>query len=205
MIIDAVRLPTSVEKGVRGGPMFNTSVLRTDGGVTSTNQNWTYPLYSGQAGYGIRTKEDMFDVLDFFYARRGRYRGFLFRDWSDYELVDEVIGTGDGSEDDFQIVRTYTDSISSFIRPISRPIEFNTTGGPDLTVKVAGVTVGLANWSLQPGGIIHLSTPPTLGQIVTVNGEFDIPVQFGSDHLPLEMELWNVGTIPQIPIIEVRE
>lgn len=204
MIIDAVRLPTTVEKGVRGGPMFNTSVLRTDGGVTSTNQNWVYPLYSGQAGYGIRTKEDMFDVLDFFYARRGRYRGFLFRDWSDYELVNEVIGTGDGVEDDFQIVRTYTDTISSFLRPISRPIEFNTTGGPDLNVYVGGVLQGLSAWSLQPGGIIHFTVPPASGSI-TINGEFDIPVQFGSDHLPLEMELWNVGTIPQIPIIEVRE
>lgn len=205
MLIDAVRLPTTVEKGVRGGPMFSTAVNRTDGGVTSTNQNWTYPLYSGQAGYGIRSKEDLFDVLDFFYARRGRLRGFLFKDWSDYELVNELIGTGTGALQDFQIVRNYADSVTPFIRKITRPIEFGTDGSPDLVVSVSGVPISNTLWSLQPGGIVHFTIAPIAAAPITINGEFNIPVQFGSDHLPLEMELWNVGTIPQIPLMEVRE
>ena len=89
MIIDAVRMPVDVERGVRGGPQFSTIVNRTDGGALVTNQNWSYPLYRGQVGYGIQSKENLRDVIKFFYARRGRLRGFLFRDWSDYQFDGE--------------------------------------------------------------------------------------------------------------------
>lgn len=201
MIIDDVRLPTNVEKGVRGGPQFNTVVLRTDGGTTQTNQNWQYPLYMGNIGYGIRMKEDLFDVINFFWARRGRLRGFRFRDWSDYELVDEVIGTGDGVTRDFQCTRVYDDLALPFTRKITRPVE------DECTVKVDGVTVSPSNWGVNSGGIIHFgpAATPALGATITISGNFDIPVHFGSDKLDVEMELWNVGSIPTIPIIEVRE
>lgn len=199
MIIDAASLPTSVEKGVKGGPMFSTSVHSTDGGVTSTNQNWTYPLYHGQIGYGIRSKADLNSVIQFFFARRGRARGFLFRDWSDYELVNENIGTGNGVLTNFQITRTYTDTVLPFIRRITRPIEAG------LNVYKDAVLVDLSAWSLLSGGIVSFVTPPANGVIVTATGEFDVPVQFSSDQLDIEMDLWNVGSIPSIPIREVRE
>jgi len=204
MIIDAVRLPMDIERGVKGGPQFNTSVLMTDGGVTSTNQNWQYPLYRGAVGYGVQTREDLQDVMNFFWARRGRARGFLFRDWQDFLLVDEVLGTGDGAIDDFQIVRTYGDTIAPFVRPITRPIESG-TGLPTLQVSIDGVQVGLSTWSLQTGGIVHFTVPPALGEIVTINGAFDIPVHFATDNLETVMELEDVGSVPLFPIAEVRE
>lgn len=199
MIIDATRLPVDVERGVRGGPQFSTTVLRTDGGSLSTNQNWTYPLYRGQVGYGIQSKANLRDVLNFFYARRGRLRGFLFRDWSDYEFDLDEIGTGDGVETDFQCSRVYTDSILSFTRPITRPIESG------LNVYDDGSLVDLSAWSLVSGGIIRFVTPPVTGHTITVSGEFDVPVHFAQDGLDLEMEVWNAGSIPNIPIEEVRE
>jgi uncharacterized protein (TIGR02217 family) len=202
MVIDEVQLPTTVEKGVRGGPQFNTVVLRTDGGRTSTNQNWTYPLYVGQVGYGIRSKTDLFDVINFFWARRGRLRGFLFKDWSDYEFAGDQIGTGNGVEDDFQIVRIYDDDALPFSRVITRPIE------DTLVVKVNGVTVSTSNWSITTGGILHFAPAavPANGHAVTIDsGEFNIPVMFGTDRLETQMELYNVGNIPNLPILEVRE
>lgn len=199
MIIDAVRMPVDVERGVRGGPQFNTIVNRTDGGSLVTNQNWNYPLYRGQVGYGIQSKDNLRDIIRFFYARRGRLRGFLFRDWSDYEFEGETLGTGNGVVTDFQCIRYYADSVLPFTRPIKRPIEST------LTVYANGVAVPDANWSLETGGIIRFSVAPANGVVITLTGEFDVPVHFAQDTLDVEMEIWNAGSIPNIPIEEVRE
>lgn len=204
MIIDPVRLPMDIERGVKGGPQFNTSVLMTDGGNTDTNQNWTLPLYRGNIGYGVQTKENLDDIINFFWARRGRLRGFLFRDWSDFKLTAQQIGVGDGVETDFQIVRTYTDTVLPFTRTITRPVE-NGTGLPTLHVSVNGVQLGLSSWSLQPFGVVRITVPPVAAAVITVDGVFDIPVQFATDMLEQEMWLEDVGAIPQIPIVEIRE
>lgn len=205
MIIDNIRLPQDIERGVKGGPQFNTSVLMTDGGNIDTNQNWQYPLYRGNIGYGVQTKDNLDTVINFFWARRGRWRGFLFRDWSDFKLVNQpVLGAVNGSNKDYQIIRRYTDSVLPFDRIITRPLE-NGTGEPTLHVSVDGVQINLSLWSLQPGGIVRFTVAPTVGQVITVNGVFDIPVQFATDFLEQEMWLEDVGSIPNIPIIEVRE
>lgn len=200
MIIDSVRLPEDVERGVRGGPLFSTSVLRSDGGGTSTNQNWTYPLYQGRIGYGLQSKSSLIAVQNFFWARRGRLRGFLFRDWSDYELTNQQIGVGDGVTLNWPIVRTYSDTVLPFTRPITRPIEAG------LNVYIDGVLLSLASWSLLAGGIVRIPVAVGVGDIITVSdGFFDIPVMFNTDQLDMEMQLWNAGSVPEIPISEVRE
>jgi uncharacterized protein (TIGR02217 family) len=199
MIIDAVRMPVDVERGVRGGPQFSTIVNRTDGGSLVTNQNWSYPLYRGQIGYGIQSKDNLRDVIKFFYARRGRLRGFLFRDWSDYQFDGETLGTGNGATVDFSCIRYYADDVLPFTRPIKRPIEST------LVVYDNGVAVSESLWSLITGGIIRFSIAPLNGHVITLQGEFDIPCHFASDTLDVEMEIWNAGSIPNIPIEEVRE
>lgn len=201
MIIDSVRLPIDIERGVVGGPQFNTMVLRTDGGVTSTNQAWTYPLYTGNVGYGVQTKENLNEVINFFYARRGRLRGFLFRDWSDYLLTpDEVIGTGDGVEHNFTITKTYADSVLPFTRIITRPVQSS------LVVKDNGAVVSAGAYSVLSSGLLHFVTAPLAAHVITISsGEFDIPVMFGMDKLDISMLIWSVGSIPTIPIQEVRE
>lgn len=199
MVIDAVRLPVDVERGAEGGPMFNTAVLITDGGQNSTNQEWSLPLYRGQIGYGIQSKTLFTAVVKFFYARRGRLRGFLFKDWSDYEITAGALGTGDGTTQNFQINKIYTDTILPFTRPITRPIQSS------IVVSVNGTPISGSNWSLLTGGIIRFNVAPTLGQVLTVTCEFDIPVRFDTDHLNVRMEIFNAGTIPNLPIVEVRE
>ncbi len=200
MVIDDTRLPIDVERGVKGGPQFNTIVLRSDGGNVSTNQNWQYPLYSGNVGYGIQSKSELDKVIRFFWARRGRLRGFLFRDWSDYTMELETLGIGDGAQRDFPIIKTYTDNVSSFVRPIKRPIEST------LEVYVGGALVPESDWSLLDGDTIRFGLSHIPGATsVAVSGEFDIPVMFMSDKLDISMEIWNAGSIPSIPIMEVRE
>lgn len=199
MIIDNVRLPIDVEQGVKGGPMFNTTINMTDGGFIIANQNWEYPLYQGNVGYGISDRADLEDVIAFFYARRGRLRGFLFRDWSDYQFTAENLGTGDGVERNFQVIRTYQDTVIDFERPLKYPIESS------MTVYLDGSPVAGSAWSLLSTGEVRFTTAPTVGQIVTATGEFNIAARFLTDTLEIDMSIFDVGAIPAIPIAEVRE
>jgi uncharacterized protein (TIGR02217 family) len=199
MIIDNVRLPIDVERGAKGGPLFSTTINVADGGAVSANQNWSYPLYVGNISYGIQTKENLLDVIDFFWARRGRLRGFLFRDWADYEMVNEPLGTGDGVEQNFQCIRRYADTVLPFDRPLKYPIEST------MTVYLDGTPVSDSAWSLLSTGEVRFTTAPTVGQVVTASGEFNIACRFMQDQLEIQMEVWNVGAIPSISIMEVRE
>ena len=54
-------------------------------------------------------------------------------------------------------------------------------------------------------GIIAMVTPPAGGEIVGVIAEFDVPVRFNTDQLAINMAIFDAGSIPAIPLVEIRE
>ena len=92
MGFDEVRLPTNIEIGAQGGPQFNTTIIALSSGFEKRNINWADSKGTWDIGYSIRYKEDLDIVIQFFYARRGRANGFRFKDWSDFELPQQLIG-----------------------------------------------------------------------------------------------------------------
>lgn len=194
--IDNVRLPENIERGAVGGPRFNTALVTLDGGYEQTQQNWEVPRRAWQIGYGVQSKEDYEDVLAFFMARRGRARGFRFKDWSDYEIVNQQIGTGDATEDQFQIYKRYDDTALPFDRPITQVVSGT------LTVTLNGTPT--TSYTLLSGGIIDFVSPPGSGVVIRVSCEFDIPVRFDNDQITVNLVWSEAGSIPSIGIIEVR-
>lgn len=198
MAFHDVRLPDDVERGASGGPEFNTTIIGMSSGREQRNIDWEEVRSSWELSYGIQDKQDFDAVKAFFYARRGKGYGFRFKDWGDFELADEPIGFGDGVENDFPISKTYeTGGPMPYIRLITRPIQ------PTLLVRIDGVETG--SWSLQPGGIIRLSSPLDDSATLTVSGEFDVPVRFDTDKFQLILETSEAGAIGSLPIVELRE
>ena len=197
-----VRLPDDIERGSAGGPGFHTSILAMRNGHESRNIDWSLERAQYDISYGIQNKVGYQEVLKFFRARRGRAYGFRFKDWADYEIADQLLGTGDGANRDFQIIKQYTDSAGSYDRIITRPV----TG--TLIVSVDGTPVSGATWVLIAGGIIRfeVANTPTAGQAVRlVEGEFDVPVRFDTDILKAQLEWVNAGALPDIMLVEIRE
>src|SRR5690606_33132786 len=69
-------------------------------------------------------------VLAFFEERRGRFHAFLWRDALDHSSnggsgtptpLDQTIGTGDGAQTAFQLVKRYGASFDPYDRPITKP------------------------------------------------------------------------------------
>jgi len=196
MAFDNVRLSDEVEQGAQGGPKFQTSIVALGNGAEQRNSDWSRTRSSWDLSYGVQYKEDVQEIVDFFYARRGKARGFRFKDWFDYQAVDQALGTGDGVKTAFQLVKNYT-SVVTYVRKITRPVAGTTV------VKVNGVVVS-ATVNVNTG-VATLLTAPALGAVVSASFDFDFPARFDTDELRLNLRTFRVASIPEIPVIELYE
>lgn len=194
-MVDNVRLPEHIERGATGGPRFSTMVVEGASGVEQRVVQWTRRRGEYTIGYGVG--EYWQTVLDFFHAQLGRGYGFLFREWGDYTATDEALGTGDGVEDEFQIVKTYSTGVRSYVRTIKHPV------AATLVVKVNGTPT--VAYTLLAGGIIDFTVAPPNGQAVTASYEFDVPVRFDDDFFSREQEDPDAASIKSLKLIEILE
>ena len=203
-----VRFPTSISRGSSGGPRRRTDIVTLRSGYEERNAVWADSRREYDAGLGVRDINDMHEVLEFFEARLGRLYGFRWKDWADYKSCapnqvvsrdDQVIGTGDGSETKFQLVKAYSSGPTSWTRTIKKPVSGT------VLVEVNGSLVNPADYSVNTQtGIITFNTAPANAHVVKAGYEFDVPVRFTNDHIDITVELFSAGQAPQINVIEVR-
>lgn len=205
MAFHDVRLPVNIEKGVKGGPGFNTTILELSSGFEKRNINWARTRGRWDIGYGIDSKEDNEAVLAFFYARQGRAHSFRFKDWTDFEIgVDatdtpQFIATADGVQVDFQFTRRYVSGAFTFAREVTRLVAGTARVFIDGVEQFADFTVD------DDTGVVNFDTAPLNLEVISVICEFDVPVRFDSDQLDLTGIRDTVYDIPGLDILEMRE
>jgi uncharacterized protein (TIGR02217 family) len=194
-----VRLPEEVEQGANGGPGFKTTIIILGNGTEQRNQDWQEARGKWDVSYGVQNKEDYDLTLQFFYARRGRLTGFRFKDWSDFEVTDQLLGLGDGANLDFQLIRIYSAASGPYTRVITRPV------ASTIVVRVNDVVN--TNWTLQSGGIIrfNMGFAPAVSAEVNADFEFDVPVRFDTDQFTLVLEPSTAAAIGNLPLLEILE
>lgn len=199
MAFDAVRLSDAVERGASGGPKFQTTVIMMGSGREQRNQDWADARGEWNIAYGIDDRKAYTEILSFFRARRGRARGFLFKDWSDYQLTDGPLGLGDGTVKNFQLVKVYEfGGPHPYVRKLTRPV------ASTVVVRLDGM-VQNSGWSLQAGGVVSFAVAPVVGKAVTASCEFDVPVRFDTDQFDIKLEWAEAGEIGGLTIVELRE
>jgi len=208
MAFHKVRFPLDVALGARGGPERLTDVVSLASGAEERNQRWAHARRRYNAGYGVKSRADMQAVLSFFEERRGRFHAFLWRDALDHSSnggtgvptpLDQALGTGDGVETAFQLVKRYGASFDPYDRPITKPV------GASVRVAVDGGELSGGQFAVDElTGIVTLSTPPGGGLAVTAGFLFDVPVRFDTDRLDIELSSFDAAEVPNIPVIEVR-
>jgi uncharacterized protein (TIGR02217 family) len=204
MAFHAVRFPLDVALGSRGGPERKTDVVQLAGGGEQRNGRWHHSRRRYNAGYGVKSRADMADVLAFFEERRGRLHGFLWRDGLDFSSnggtptpLDQAIGTGTGAKTSFQLIKKYGASFDPYLRPITRPV------AGSVRVAVAGTEL-MSGWTVDVGtGVVGFSVAPANGATVTAGFLFDVPVRFDTDRLDVELTSFDGAEAPSIPLIEI--
>ncbi|KPD10516.1 DUF2460 domain-containing protein [Phaeobacter sp. 11ANDIMAR09] len=206
--------PRDVASGVVGGPERRVDIVALASGEEERNARWKNSRRSYDAGFGIRSVDDLATVIAFFEETGGPLHSFRFRDWSDFSsaasadaspaATDQSLGTGDGAATEFQLVKTYG-SLNPYLRKITKPV------AGSVLVALDGAAQG-AGWSVNNlTGILSFLSPPAPGVVVTAGFFFDVPVRFDTQSIATDMAFFSesegrgVGTIPEIQLIEVRE
>jgi len=208
---DEIQFPVGISYGATGGPEFNTTVITTGGGFEQRNQNWEKARANYEVAHGLKDQADLDELLEFFYARRGRGRGFRFKDFVDFNAVTQTarrqgdgVEVGDGIETEFQCQKKYTSGTETYIRDLLKLVSgtvsvfLDTGGGPVLQADPADYTIDLNT------GLITFSVAPATGDIVTFTSEFDVPVRFDVDAMKTSIRFFNTFDWNQIPVVELR-
>ncbi|MBO9396825.1 DUF2460 domain-containing protein [Shimia sp. R9_2] len=209
MSFHEVQFPTTLSFGSVGGPQRRTEVVTLVNGFEERNTPWAHSRRSYDAGLAMRSVDDLGTLIAFFEARQGQLNGFRWKDWSDYKSCpvsqdvrfdDQVIGSGDGGNTLFQIIKTYVSGAQSYARPIHKPVEGTVRVGVDGVALVEGNDFTVNSET----GEITLISPPAVGSEVTAGFEFDVPVRFDTDQIQTSVASFKAGDVPNVPIVEVR-
>ncbi len=211
MAFHDIRFPTGISSGAGGGPERRTDVVLLASGFEERNARWADSRRNYNAGYGIKSLDDIHAVIAFFEERRGRLHGFRYKDHADFKSLgpgdsvtplDQAIGTGTGALAAFQLKKTYGSTHAPWQRAVKKPVAGTVMVAIDGSLRVAGThytidyITGVATFLAG-----HI---PTTGQLVTAGFEFDVPVRFDTDRLEINVQSVLHGSIPSIPIVEVR-
>lgn len=211
MAFHEVRFPTAISLGASGGPERRTEIVTLGSGHEERNSRWASSRRRYNAGYGVKSLKDLNAVISFFEERRGRLHGFRWLDRADYlsgalgsmpDVLDQIIGQGDGANADFPLKKTYGQIYLPFERIIEKP------DAGSVRIAVGGVekTDGM-DFTVDPttGIVTFLSgSIPGPGAAISAGFRFDVPVRFDTDFLEINFTAFDAGDIPNIPLIEVR-
>jgi uncharacterized protein (TIGR02217 family) len=200
-----IRFPTQISFHSSGGPERKTEIVTLGSGFEERNAVWANSRRRYNAGYGVRSLDELHGAIAFFEARLGRLYGFRFKDWTDYKScapgasvtpLDQAMGTGDGHATAFQLVKTYASGPASWQRAIKKPVSG--------TVRVAIAGSETTSFSLDTtSGMVTFAQAPAIGAALTAGFEFDTPVRFDSDALSVNLANFRAGDIANIPLVEV--
>jgi uncharacterized protein (TIGR02217 family) len=211
MAFHDIRFPLEIAFGATGGPERRTEIVTLGSGFEERNTPWAGSRRRYNAGYGLRSLDDVHQVIAFFEARQGRLIGFRWKDRADWKSCapgaaiapdDQVIGTGDGETLSFTLTKTYLSGAGSYDRAITKPVSdtvriavagVEQVAGTDFTLDATRGTVTFAE-----------GAAPAATATVTAGFAFDVPVRFDTDFLEINLGAFEAGSIPHIPIVELK-
>lgn len=202
-----VLFPPEISYGSSGGPGFNTTVITLDSGAEKRSINWADAKAKYDVSHGIKSREQMEELLDFFYARNGRAYGFRFKDWSDYEMERQPLAfTTTTPNQQLQLFKRYAPSAGY---PYDRTIHKIVPG--TLKVWIDGVpdtrNDGFKLLNIIPNndtGTFMIGGIYPAGQVIEAACEFHVPVRFDSDEMHIVHDSWETMSWPSIPLVELK-
>jgi uncharacterized protein (TIGR02217 family) len=144
--VHEVLFPLDIALKSAGGPERRTEIVTLGSGREERNARWAHSRRY-DAGYGVRTFAALSTVVAFFEERRGRLYGFRWRDRLDHSSagagapgpLDQTLGTGDGVQTTFALVKTYSGVHAPYQRPIAKPVAGSVRVSVDGVEQTEGV------------------------------------------------------------------
>jgi len=216
--IDQYAPPEMNSFGWISSPMFSTQITQSDSGAEQANRRWLHPLRKFISPDAIREHNIFEAVKAHWLVMGGPAHTWPIRDPTDFasaeleamnvaptlDREDQLIGTGNGAQTQFQLVKTYTRGSVDYVRPIHLPVTSS------VIVGVAGADPATFSpplaWSVSRyGGVVTFASPPPNGAAITAGFLFDCEVRFESDDtFEGVVKSYRVAGFADIPLVEVR-
>lgn len=180
------------------GPRFSTTIKTAVSGREYRTQNWSYPKYEWKLVYEVLREfaglTEQQQLMGFINARGGSYDSFLFNDPDDFGVSLQVIGTGDGVNKLFQLVRTR----GGFLEPI-----FEINGAPAIFVNGV-LKASPADYTVNTSGLVTFVAAPPAGQPVTATFSYYWRVRFQKDGADFSQMLWKRWELKDLSFITTK-
>ena len=181
--------------GWEGGPQFNTRVVTLANGFERRNGDWAEARRKFTIPFLNLSRERYLPILNMFYAAKGMLHCFLYRDPTDNEAIDELIGFGDGIRTDFQLSKlTVVDGFTYQRNVYAIP--------DDETIEVTVDSIPTSVLVDKDRGLILFDAAPASNAEIRWSGIFDVWVRFNQDYLPFTLDNPNAMN-GQVELIEM--
>jgi uncharacterized protein (TIGR02217 family) len=203
---DDVSFPIEIGREAEVTAEFSTNVVTMLSGHERRNTEWADARMAYDVAPGVRSEAELASLITFFRARRGAAIGFRFGDPFDDSsngttgeptATDQRLGTGNGVQTEFALVKSYGSGGSAQVRHITRP------RAGSVVVAVNGTTI--TAWTLADKGRIIFENAPATGAQVTAGFRFEVPVRFAEDRLNTSRATFAAGDMPSVLLIEIKE
>ena len=189
------RLLDKVAYGFQIGPQFYTRTVPLQNGHERRNRNWDTFKWRGTAPYSRIKATDHNLVLGAILRAGGMADAFRFKNWLDYSVTGQALGTSPAGSTPVQLVRDYDlFGGDAYTRTITKPVSGTVTVYENGTPKSGTINTTT--------GLFTPSTAWTAAATLTADFEFDIPMRFNSDWLPFTKVEWDAHD-GEFEIVEV--
>ena len=179
--------------GVSRKPKWSSRVQKSTSGKRQAMSYMSFPLYEWTLSFNVlreySTNTDLEQIQGFFNAMKGQYDTFLYADPHDAIIpTNQLLGLGNGSNKNFQLVRSY----GGVVEPIFSPAI--------VTIRVNNVVQTLGtHYTITDYGVVQFVTAPGAGVTVTATGTFRFRCAFTVDSIEFinsdGLDIWKSGKI----------
>jgi uncharacterized protein (TIGR02217 family) len=132
--------------------------------------------------------DELRSAAGLYLACQGSFGTFLFDDPTDNATANQLIGTGNGSTTDFQLVRTF----GAFVEPVYAPHVVS-------AIYDNGVIVNPVNYTVSTTtGIVTFTSAPANTHVITGNFTYYFRCRFSDDRVDFENFLYQLWTLKQL-------
>jgi uncharacterized protein (TIGR02217 family) len=163
-------------------PVFRTLITDLQNGDEYRNADWIECRHRATAPFLNISKDAYREIKRMFLVCRGMLHAFRFEDELDNTATDEVFGLGDGTTDEFQLLKVSEADGVEYQRNV-----YAIRIGSVPTITVDGVPTTAFTVNYRTGKVLF-DTPPALNAVLRWSGEFDLWVRFATDEIPFSLD-----------------
>ncbi len=195
------RFPEDISYGSLGGPEYVNNIIES----LNFNEIRIAKCANSRMRYnimpGIKNQEQLEVLTSFFRICRGKLIGFRYKDWSDYRANEKRFVVCNGIDSEFQLTKSYTIGNYTYIRKITKPVRDTVKIFVDNKIHSAP-HVPKVDYST---GIFSFASPPLKGAVISIEFEFDVPVRFDTDYMPITIEGSNIYSCCNLNLVELAQ